>query len=153
MRRRLVPLVATAGALACALAACGSSSHGGGHARAATSTSAATRPTSAAAQATSTAIVVHVTYPRTEPKAGGLWPITVVARTRAGAAVDGDVHYAFLLGSSVVARRPGGRMRGGVYHDRLEFPAEAVGYPITLEVIVEGDGGTGTATRPVRVQQ
>jgi hypothetical protein len=44
-------------------------------------------------------------------------------------------------------------MRGGIYHDRLEFPPAAVGYPLTLEVIVQSQGRRGSTTRAVRVQR
>ena len=72
--------------------------------------------------------------------AGGFWPITVRAHTASGAAVDGTVSYAFLFGGSVVAKRPGGHMGGGVFRDRLEFTAQSVGYPLTVQVVVRGAG-------------
>jgi hypothetical protein len=79
----------------------------------------------------------------------------VHAHIAAGAPVNGKVSYAFLLGGAVVARRPAipGRMRGGLYRDQLEFPPAAVGYPITVEVIVEANGQRGSTTLPVKVQR
>ncbi len=129
-------------ALALSLASCGSS--GGQHA-AMTST---TRSTSSAQP-----LMVALHAPRVEPKAGGFWPIVVTARTSDGAPVDGTVSYAFLFGGSVVARRPGGQMRSGIFHDRLEFPAQAVGYPLTVQVIVQATGATGTTERSVTVRR
>ena len=130
--------------LGLALAACGTS-HG-----------TPSRSTSGAASSTHTAqsLVVSVTTPSSEPVAGGFWPITVRAHTASGAAVDGTVSYAFLFGGSVVAKRAGGHMSGGVFHDRLEFTAQSVGYPLTVQVVVRGaDGESGTAERAVSVRQ
>ena len=132
--------------LALGLAACGSSH----------STSGASSRTSGASSSTRSAqpLVVSVTTPRSEPVAGGFWPITVRAHTASGAPVDGTVSYAFLFGGSVVARRPGGHMSGGVFHDRLEFTAQSVGYPLTVQTVVRGaEGASGTAERPVTVRK
>ena len=140
--------------LCLALAACGSSAK-----RAATTTSSATaRATTRTSASRSTAhstasIAVHLQAPTSEPKASSKWPITVSATSASGRPVNGTVSYAFLFGGAVVARRPGGHMSGGVYHDQLEFPAQALGYPLTLEVIVEGEGARGTTTRAVKVER
>ena len=130
--------------LGLALAACGSS-----HSEPSRSTSGAVSSTHSAQS-----LVVSVTTPRSEPLAGGFWPITVRAHTASGAAVDGTVSYAFLFGGSVVAKRAGGHMRGGVFRDRLEFTAQSVGYPLTVQVVVRGaNGESGTAERPVSVRR
>ena len=101
--------------------------------------------------ASTLSVVLHA--PSSEPKVGVGWPITVEAHTAAGKPVNGTVSYAFLFGGSVVARRPGGQMREGVFHDQLEFPAQATGYPLVLEVIVEGEGGRGSTRRPVKAER
>jgi hypothetical protein len=77
----------------------------------------------------------------------------VSAHTSTGAPVTGNVSYAFLFGGSVVAKRAGGTMRGGIFHDRLEFPARALGFQLTLEVIVRAGGQSGSTSRPVTVQR
>jgi hypothetical protein len=138
-------------ALALALAACGSSSNGArSHAtRSATPGSTASTPTRTVSQS----LAVTVTTPGTEPVAGGYWPITVRARTPSGGPASGTVSYAFLFGGATVARRPGGHMSAGVFHDRLEFPAQSVGYPLTVHVIVRGaNGESGSTERAVRVR-
>lgn len=127
-------------ALALTLAACGSSKHGTSS-TAHAATSATATPTSAQA------LVVTLSTPRTEPVAGGFWPITVHAHTASGAPASGTVSYAFLFGGAVVAQRPGGHMRGGVFHDRLEFPAKAVGYPLTVQTTVRSAGGVSGSTK------
>jgi hypothetical protein len=133
-------------ALAAATGGCGSS-----HSNAIAPHSSATSTTSHTATG---ALVVGFATPKSEPTAGGFWPVTTTAHTTAGAPVDGTVSYAFLFGGSVVAKRPGGQMRGGVFHDRLEFPAQAVGYPLTVRVNVQGTGGeSGSAERSVTVHR
>lgn len=135
-------------ALALTLGACGSSSNHG-----ATSTG-RTSATTSTARAATQSLAVTLTTPKTQPLAGGFWPITVLARTASGTPASGTVSYAFLFGGAVVARRPGGHMSAGVFHDRLEFPARAVGYPLTVQVVVQGaDGESGTTERAVTVHR
>lgn len=144
-------------------AACGSSSKktsttaSSALTRSVASTQAPRATTSAVQTSSSTrataSLTVHLQTPASQPKAGSTWPITVSAHSASGKPVNGTVSYAFLFGGAVVARRPGGHMSSGVYHDRLEFPAQALGYPLTLEVIVEGEGARGTVTRAVKVER
>jgi hypothetical protein len=131
--------VAALATLALVIASCGSSQPSS-----ATSSSAGTSPSTPGTS--SQALVVAVTTPKSAPTAGGFWPITVRAHTAAGAPASGTVSYAFRFGEAVVARRPGGQMRSGVFHDRLEFPAQAVGYPLTVQVNVQGPGGQRGST-------
>jgi hypothetical protein len=149
-RRALAPgALLLIAALAVPLAACGGSS------KHATTTSAATHAGGAVTSSNAAPahdLTVHLSAPQSEPKAGGFWPITVTATSPTGRPVEGTVSYAYLFGSAVVARRPGGAMHGGVFHDRMEFPARAVGYPLTVEVIVKGQGERGSVTRPVKVE-
>jgi hypothetical protein len=138
--------VAALATLALVIASCGS-----GHTSA---TSSAVATTSSTASSSPQTLVVAVTTPKSAPTGGGFWPITVRARTAAGAPASGTVSYAFVFGGAVVARRPGGHMSGGVFHDRLEFPAQAVGYPLTVQVNVQGPGGqSGSTGIPVTVRR
>ena len=163
-RRRAAVLALTA--CATTLAACGGSGKSPGNAAPATTRTAslgtvtmtvgATRTTRTAGSSApgTQRLTVHLSAPQSEPKAGGLWPITVTASAAGGGPVNGVVSYAYLFAGTVVARRPGGRMHDGVFHDRMEFPARAVGYPLTVEVIVHGEAGTrGSVTRPVMVER
>jgi hypothetical protein len=146
-RSRMLPKATRAALLttvAAALAGCGSSHH--------TASTAHPSTTSTTSRTTTRALVVSLTTPTSEPSAGGFWPVTIRAHTATGTPAGGTVSYAFLFGGAVVARRPGGQMRDGVFHDRLEFPAQAVGYPLTLQVIVRGAAGqSGSTERPVTV--
>lgn len=87
------------------------------------------------ATATAAAFSAHLKAPNHTPTASKPWPISVTV-TRGGAKLSGSVRYEFLYDGSVVSHQPGHSFRGGVYHDTLEFPSEAVGYPLTLRVIV-----------------
>jgi hypothetical protein len=156
--RRACSFAAGAAALCLLLGACGSSSKRASAAtRTLTSTGAgltsAVHQRSASSSSARATLTVHLQAPSSEPKSGGKWPITVTAQNASGKPVNGTVSYAFLFGGAVVARRPGGQMKNGIYHDQLEFPAQALGYPLTLEVIVEGEGGRGTTTRAVKVER
>jgi hypothetical protein len=141
--------------LALALASCGGSHHASATATPSGSNGAPhTTATSTSGEAPASgaqSLSVKLSAPRSEPEAGRLWPITVSARNSAGAPVTGTVSYAFVFGGSVVARRPGGTMRGGIFHDRLEFPARALDFPLSLEVIVKAAGQSGSVLRSVTV--
>jgi hypothetical protein len=87
------------------------------------------------ASALASAFTAHLQAPNHAPAANRSWPITVTA-TRGGAKLSGSVKYEFVYDGSVVSRQPGHSFSGGVYHDTLKFPDEAVGYALTLRVIV-----------------
>jgi hypothetical protein len=141
--------------LALALASCGGGHHVSSNATPSGSNAAphttATGTSSAAPASEARSLSVQLSAPRSEPEAGRLWPITVKAHSSGGAPVTGTVSYAFLFNGSVVARRPGGTIKGGIFHDWLEFPAKALGFPLTLEVVVKTAGQSGSVSRPVTV--
>lgn len=116
-----------------------------------------TKPPIARSQAAtgqaSPGLSVHLSTPKSQPASGRLWPITVTATSPSGAPVNATVSYQFLFGGALVASRPGGHMRGGVFHDRLLFPARASGIALTLRVNVSGSGQTGSVERSVTVRR
>jgi hypothetical protein len=143
--------------LALTLAGCGASHHQSAGATSAAS-EASVHTATTATHGTPSAAATHslsvaLTTPPHEPEAGRLWPIIVHAHSSTGAPVSGTVSYAFLFGGAAVGRRPGGQMHGGIFHDNLEFPASALGYPLTLEVIVRAGGQRGSVLRPISVHQ
>jgi hypothetical protein len=95
---------------------------------------------------------MQLRLPSHQPKVGERWPITLLARTGAGKSVDGTVSYAFLFAGRVVASRPGGEMRKGLFHDSLLFPSRAVGVPLILRVILKTPRQTGTVDQQVTVE-
>jgi hypothetical protein len=96
---------------------------------------------------------VRLSAPKSQPASGRPWPITVTATSSSGAPVNATVSYQFLFGEAVVASRPGGHMRGGIFHDWLLFPARASGIALTLRVNVSGGGKTGSVERSVTVRR
>jgi hypothetical protein len=93
------------------------------------------------AAASASGITAHFSAPNHQPTANKKFPITVTAR-KGATKLNGTVSYAFLLGSTVEARRPGHRLRNGVCHDTLLFPKAAIGHTITLQTIVTTRYGT-----------
>jgi hypothetical protein len=122
MRRHRVVLALAA----LALAASGASSY------AATTPAAAVRPAAAAS------LTGRLYIPSTQPRIGRNWPIRVVVR----GAKTGTFSYQFIFNGAVVSSQPGGRFRGGAFHDQLQFPAQATGIPLTLVVVVKANGHT-----------
>jgi hypothetical protein len=87
--------------------------------------------------------VATLKAPGHHPKAGKRWPITVTAKTKSGKPVRAKASYQFLYQGQVVATRyPFKRSSPypfkGKYRDRtFVWPARAVGYKLTLRVVVE----------------
>jgi hypothetical protein len=87
--------------------------------------------------------VATLKAPGHHPKAGKKWPIEVTARTKSGKAVHAKASYQFLFNGQVVATRyPFKRTSPypfkGKYRDRtFVWPARAVGYKLTLRVVVQ----------------
>jgi hypothetical protein len=100
----------------------------------------------AAPVADAASFVATLKAPGHHPKAGKKWPITVTARTKSGKAVRAKASYQFVFNGSVVATRyPFKRTSPypfkGSYHDgTFVWPARAVGYKLTLRVVVQSKG-------------
>ena len=129
-------------ALAVGLAGCGSSSH--------RTTSTRGAATATPAPATGTLVATLTTPPGHTPAANKVWPITVTARDPSGHAVRARLHYEFLYGGAVVARRSNFSFSGR-FHDNLSWPAQAVGLPLTLRAVVTSAIGTKNLDYPVTV--
>jgi hypothetical protein len=107
----------------------------------------AAAPPAAPAEAT---FVSKLTVPGHHPKAGKRWPVTVTARTRSGKALRATALYQFLYQGQVVSTQgptPNGPDSKrpyhftGVMHDpSFKWPARAVGYRLTLRVVVRVKG-------------
>jgi hypothetical protein len=104
-------------------------------------------PSSAAAAS----ISAHLQAPNHAPTAGKKWYITVTIKG-GGKKLAGSVKYQFLSDGTVVSTQPGHSFKGGVYHDWLLFPKEAVGYPLTLRVVVKTNAGTVNLNWSVKVK-
>ena len=80
------------------------------------------------------------------PKAGAQWPVKVIA-TLAGRPARAAIVYQFVFGGQVVSsqipRYTNGRPHTsftGTFSDSLQFPARAVGFPLTLRMHITAGG-------------
>ena len=83
------------------------------------------------------------------PRVGQPWPVRFTV-TRGGSGVVASVGYEFLFGGQVVARRSHYTFRGH-FSDIVQWPASAVGYPLTLRAVVRAAGATINLDYPVQV--
>ena len=73
-----------------------------------------------------------------QPRVGPLWPVSFIVTT-AGRPAPASLEYEFLLAGQVVAHRSHYRFAGR-FHDTIEWPAAAVGYPLTLRAVIRAGG-------------
>src|SRR5437588_8759734 len=85
------------------------------------------------------------------PKVGRNWPVRFIV-TRGGQFVQASVSYEFLLAGQVVARRSHYTFHGR-FHDIVNWPASAVGYPLTLRAVIESGGATINLDYPLQVSR
>jgi hypothetical protein len=94
------------------------------------------------------------------PKVGN-YPIRVIAKSPSGKPISGGhVFYQFLFGTSIVSCQTVGpqtkykpRFTRGVFRDVLTWPKRAVGYPLTLRVVVKTKYGLKNLDYKVRVRK
>jgi hypothetical protein len=88
------------------------------------------------------------------PQAGKLWPYAVHVSDAAGHPLSGTVDIEFVFGGQVVGRDtpPTHPVRNGLWHDKLTFPAPAVGEPLMFRAVVHTSLGTITLDWPVKVR-
>jgi len=82
-----------------------------------------------------------LTAPNHHPVANTKWHITVTA-TRVRQKLSGTVSYRYLSNGTVVGHGTGGSFRHGVYRDAIIWPGEAIGHPLTFQVVVSTRYGT-----------
>jgi hypothetical protein len=73
--------------------------------------------------------------PNHTPTVNRKWPITIDV-TRARLKLSGSVRYQFMFGGTVVSAEKGHAFKHGIYTDQLLFPADSVGQPLTLRILV-----------------
>lgn len=83
------------------------------------------------------------------PKVGAPWPIRFTV-TRDGAPVGASVSYEYLFGGQVVAHRSHYTFKGH-FSDIFNWPASAVGYPLTFRAVIASGGVTINLDYPVQV--
>ncbi len=136
-----------------ALSACGSSSHATSSAPATTSV---TRHTAAVATTPASAqpALVAVFHASGHDPHVGNWPVAITL-TRGGRPIPGHVSYEFLYGGQVVSTQKVGDESPnfvGHFHDTLTWPANSVGFPITLRVLITTPYGPTHVDWAVQVQ-
>ena len=133
-----------------AVAACGSGS------KKSTSTTAAARTTSQSNSASVTTGPVHATLtaPNHTPTAGKNWPYSVYVTDASGKPLSGTVSAQFGFGGRIVGRASPAvaPLKNGRWHDLLQFPSAAVGFPLTFQVVVHTSAGSVTLSWPVSVK-
>lgn len=100
---------------------------------------------------------IHVTLvgESHQPTVNQPWHYTVTATNAQGSKVSGTetTQYGF-NGTVVGTEKPENvKFTGGVYHDTIEFPASAVGFPLTVQATVHTSAGSATGSWPVKVRQ
>lgn len=153
IRALAVMMVMVAGVSAC----------GGSSKSSTTSSSTAGAPASASGSASSTRTdssaagakfnAVLTGQDRT-PVATKRWHYTVHVSSAAGRPLSGTVDTEFAFAGQVVGREvpPTHRLNHGALHDTVEFPKQAVGQPIELQVVVHTSAGSRTLDWPVSVK-
>lgn len=133
------------------LTACGGSSH---HS---ITTSATASNTAAKVRASVSSGPVHAALvgQNHNPTVTKNWIYTVTATDAQGHPLPGTLLTEFVFGGSVVGKEkpPTHALKNGRFRDVLNFPADSVGYPIELEVVVHTRAGSVTLDWPVTVHK
>jgi hypothetical protein len=87
------------------------------------------------------------------PVAGKVWHYSVLATNQSGKALSGTVDTEFVFSGQVVGREtpPTHPLKNGRLNDKLTFPAQAVGIPLTFRVVVHTPAASVTLDWPVKV--
>ncbi len=119
------------------------------------STKSSTKSTASGSGASVTSGPVRATLvgQNRNPTAKKNWTYTVTATDAHGHPLSGMVTTEFAFGGAVVGREtpPTHTLKNGHLKDVLQFPAEAVGYAIELQVVVRTHPGSVTLDWPVSV--
>jgi hypothetical protein len=87
------------------------------------------------------------------PKVKTLWRYSVLATNATRQALSGTVETEFVFAGQVVGREspPSHALTDGRLDDKITFPAQAVGIPLTFRVVVHTDLGSVTLDWAVTV--
>ncbi len=99
--------------------------------------------------ASSQGVTATLRAPTHSPRVDVGWPIHFTV-SRAGVPVRASVSYEYLLGTQVVAHRSHYTFTGH-FSDIFDWPAGAVGYPLTFRAVIVSGGATLDLDYPVRV--
>ena len=91
--------------------------------------------------------------PNHAPMVGKKWHYSVLATDPSGKALPGTVDTQFVFNGTIVGREapPTHRLTNGRLNDKVTFPAQAVGIPLTFRVVVHTKTGSVTLNWAVKV--
>lgn len=83
------------------------------------------------------------------------WHYTVTVTDAQGHGLSGTetTHYTFNGAVVGTEKPPNARFADGVYHDTIEFPSAAVGYPLDVQTVIHTGLGSATLDWPIEVQR
>jgi hypothetical protein len=102
--------------------------------------------------ASAAAFSLNVKFPKSNPVMKKNWPISWTA-TKGSQKLSGYDQYQFYFGNTLESTQKGVKFSGGAGHDTLVFPAEAVGHPLKLRVMVITKYGTASAWTNLTTQK
>lgn len=87
------------------------------------------------------------------PTAGKKWHYSVLATDPSGKALSGTVATQFVFNGTIVGREvpPTHQLSDGRLNDKVTFPAQAVGIPLTFRVVVQTKAGSVTLNWAIKV--
>ncbi len=119
----------------------------------ATTTSAA--PPGGSASVTAGPVRGTLTAPNHAPTVGKPWPYSVKVTDATGKPLSGTVDIEFVFGGQVVGRDtpPTHPVKNGSWGDKIKFPADAAGQPLTFRAVVHTSRGSITLDWPITAQK
>jgi hypothetical protein len=143
--------------LALGLTACGSTTQTKTHTDSTKAQTTSSTSTTAGPTSSVTTGPVHATFtaPNHAPKAGVLWPYSVRVTDASGQPLSGTVAIEFTYAGSVVGHDtpPVHPVKDGHWQDKLTYPADAVGQPLTVQAVIHTTQGSVTLNWPIKVQR
>ncbi len=99
--------------------------------------------------ATAGGVTATMTAAGHTPRVGVRWPIGFAVEKN-GKPAKAEVRYQYLFAGAVVAHRSRYRFTGH-FHDTFQWPASAVGYPLTFRAVIRSEEKTLNLDYPVQV--
>ena len=146
--RTRIATMALGMALTVGLAACGGST------KATSTKSTSTKPSTGTGGGAAPKFHAVLTGQNHAPVATKPWHYTVRVSSPTGQPMAGTVETEFAFAGQVVGREspPTHRLKRGTLTDAVEFPQQAVGQPLELQVVVHTSAGSQTLDWPVSVK-
>ena len=147
--------VATLLLLALVLAACGGGKSRSTTTKTATSTPTTTAPATGKPSVSSGPVRGTLTANNHAPVVNKAWRYSLTVTDASGRPLSGTVDIEFVFGGVVVGRDrpPTHPVTDGRWHDTLEFPATAVGEPLTFRAVVHTRHGSIILDWPIIVRR